>query len=369
MLYRSIFALLLSVSLLVSGCATTGQSEDPTLKTAAKPAYSIEGVNDSLIVSVSPARQTLQIAGSTGAILGAGISAISNAKHRRAITEAIGGYDCGAVFEERLESRLLALVPNGERVSNRVSTAGYRSHQEAEQARYDALDRNGHALVLDLSMTYGLFGFEGTLIAKFDGALRSMPDGSAIWRESIVVNSASILASDRLADPSKTLAPNFSSPRLKVEDDAIAQWTGDGGKVFQERYVTAVDGCVSAVLTDLGLVDEALGHYYLGKQKMNQKKFEAADKHFRRALELDPSLIEAQNGFAVNLAHNGQIEEAIAADKALIENHPDYAAGQFNLAYWYAIDQGAPEEARSYYKKAQELGLPSLKKIDKALNK
>ena len=338
------------------------------IKASKDMVWSLRANQQEMIVAVSPARQTLQILGSTGAILGTGISAIANEKYRLQVEEALKGYDAGKVFEERLTQRLQSVVSgNLQQVNGLESASGYPDLRAAQKARFESLGKDNRDLLLDLRMTYGLFGFEGTLIAKLEGDLHEIPSGHRVWDDVLVVSSEPILASDRLTDPTKMLSANFSSPRLSVEEGAISQWTGDGGKELRARFEEAVDGVVSAMLTDLGLVNETNGAYFLGQVAMNRKKYDLANTWFDKSLAVDPANLDAKNGKSVNLAHADEVEKAIAIAKEIVSTNPDYAPAQFNLAWWYATKLKDGAQARPYYEKAQALGMSKEKKIDKVL--
>lgn len=357
------------ISVIASGCATTPEKGPGALKDAKTPAWSLKANQDEMIVAVSPARQSLQIAGTSAALLGAGIDAIANDKHRKAIRAVLEGYDAGKVFEERIQQRLEAAVPGVERVAPLGSTAGLQSMKAAHELRYAGIAKKGADTLLDIKMTYGLFGYEGLLVAKLEGSLRRLPKGTELWGNTIVVSAEPILARDKLSDPTNTLGPNLSSPRLSAADDAIAKWTDDGGKTVRTRFETAVDGGVSALLCDLGLVEEAVGEYYLGKAAMNRKKFDEANAHFEKALMLDPTLDDARNGRAANLAHNNQVDQAIALAEEITASNPAYGPAWFNLAWWYAVEKQDAANAKVCYEKALALGMPSEEKIEKALAK
>lgn len=336
---------------------------------AKAPAWSLRASQREMIVQVSPARQTLQILGSSAAVIGTSISAVVDEKYRRQVDEVLQGYDADKVFRERLEARLNEVIgAKLKSVGALTSTAGYSTPHDAAEARYASLGKAGTDLILDLKMTYGLFGYEGTLIAKLDGDLHETPSGHRVWNDTLVVSSEPILATDRLTDPTKMLSSNFSSPRLSVEEGAIAQWTGDGGKELRRRFEAAVDGVVSALLTDLGLVNEAIGDYYLGKVAMNRKDFDIAAAYFDKALALDPKYVDAQNGASVNWAHAKNVDKAIAIAEEIVAANPEFGPAHFNLAWWYATAKKDAAKAKPHYDKALSLGLPQEKKIDKALN-
>ncbi|NIA14801.1 MAG: hypothetical protein GWP08_12055 [Nitrospiraceae bacterium] len=340
-----------------------------TLSEAAGPAWSLAVSRDEMVVSVSPVRQSIQILGSSGALLGMGIDAVVNDKYRRRVNKAMGDYDPSAVLEERLASRLSEAVPNISRAAPLGSTAGYQTKRDAEKVRYERLAKTGRDMLLDIKATYGIFGYEGILVAKLDAKLLLLPEGKKVWKNTIVASAESVLAHDKLSDPTKQLGPNLSSPRFKVADDAIEQWTGDGGKELRRRFEESMDGALSAMLTDTGLAEEALGEYYLGKGAMNRKKFTQADAHFRKAMALKPGFTEAQSAWTVNLAHNGQVDEAIVEGRKLTEAAPEFGPPWFNLAWWYAVEKDDPKAAQPFYTEALALGMPENAKIEKALGK
>lgn len=356
-------------AIVLAGCATGPEPGQPTgLKDASAPRWALKGVEDEMVMAVSPARRTMQLAGSSGALIGAGVAAVANDRYRRAMDEVLEGYDAGALFAERLTGRLTAAVPGPmSAVPPLTSTAGFHSKQQAEQARYASLSKHGADVLLDLRMTYGLFGAAGTLVAKLDGRLVLLPKGRELWDNTIVVYADPILADQRLTDPTRQMGPSFSGLRLTAKQDAIERWTRDGGTHFRKCFEEVVDAAVSALLCDLGLAQEAPGEYYLGKLAMNRKEFAQADAHFRKAIELAPEWRDAQNGRIVNLAHGGKLDEAVEAARQLTESAPDYAPGWFNVAWWLALEKQDPGAAKPYYEKAVELGLPPHEKLDRAL--
>ncbi|MBI2431284.1 MAG: tetratricopeptide repeat protein [Candidatus Hydrogenedentes bacterium] len=349
-------------------CAATAEAPPLAAGQAKSPAWSLDTRQKEMIVSVSPARQTLQIAGTTGILLGAGISAISNAKHRKAVEEILNGYDAGSIFQEHVETRLQETFgPALERVDPPDPPIRHEDRRAYARDRLRAISHQGHDILLDLEMTYGLFGFEGTLVAKLVGVLRDLAQGEALWEKTLVVSSEDILASDRLTDPTKRMMPNMRSPRLTVEEGAIEQWTSDGGVILKQRMNEAIEGVVAALVTDLGLAQDPKGHYYLGRLVMNRKNFEEAHQLYQEALKLAPDMTAAKNGMSVNLAHNGQLDEAIALAQELTQSAPEYGPAWYNLAWWHAVERNDLAAAGPYYEKALALGMPPEKDIEKKL--
>ena len=367
-MFARVFASVLALALL-AGCVTTNDNQVSSLTEAQKVAWSLDANQDEMLVSVSPARQTLQMAGTSGLVVGAGISAVVNDKYRRIVREALDGYDAGALFQDRLATRLQeAMGKDLEQVSPLGATAGYSNKREAQQARLEGIAKRINAdVVLDLNMTYGIFGFEGVLAAKLDGRLLTVPKGREIWGRAIVATTQPVFAGDGLSDPTKQLGPDMGNLRLTVEEGAVEQWTANHGAELKRRYEEAVDGVISALLASLDLVHEPLGECHLGVNAMNRKDFKEAEEHFRAALGIEPTFVPAINARAVNLFHNDQTDAAIEIAEQIVAANPDYAPAWYNLAWFQAIGKEDGAAAKPYYEKARALGMPENSKIEKAI--
>ncbi len=338
------------------------------VKTAQSIGWSMDEDHSEMVVAVSPVRQTLQIAGSAGTLLGASISAIANEKYRKAIEETLDGYDGAAVFRERLEQRLsAALGERAKRVSPMGSTAGANNVRDVQKERLARLAEAGQDLVLDLNVEYGLFGYQGLLVAKLDAKLYDTDSTHKVWSDSLLASAEYILATDKLKEPTQQLMPNLADPRFSIAEDAIAQWTGDGGATFRSRFEAAADGCISALLMELGLEENAQGAHYLGRVYLMRKEFEAAEAYFKIALKLDAGHLPAKNGLSVTLYHAERIDEAIALAKEIVAADPEFGPAQYNLAWWLGVEKGDTEAARAYFEKAKSSGIPIEKKLAKAM--
>lgn len=367
---RSVGFLLGALALLpVVGCATTAEGP-ASLQAAQSPAWSAKAVPNEMIVAVSPAGKSLRVLGSSGIVLGASADAIVNAKFRAPIREALNGYDAAEVFRGIIKSRLEeALGREIAEVAPLGSTAGMSSRKEAQDARYASLGRRGADVVLDLVMTFGIYGSDGTLATKLDGKLVAVPDGDSLWDNVLVVTNEPILANAKLGDPTKRMGMTVMNPEFVVDDEKMAQWTADGGAILRERFEMAASAAVGAMLCDLGLANDAAGEYALGKLAMNRKKFKLAAEHFENAIKLDPDFIDARNGHAVNMSHFGQVDDAIAVAKSIADTNSDYGPAWFNLAWWYATKKNDAAAAKSCYEKALALGMPKDGRIEKAIRK
>lgn len=358
----------LSMLIAASPAQAADKKASEAVKAASSVGWSMDEERQEMVVAISPVRQTLQIAGSAGTLLGASISAIANEKYRKAIEEVLDGYDGAAVFRERLEQRLTAaLGERAKRVGTMPSTAGANNVRDVQLERLERLAEAGQDLVLDLDVEYGLFGYQGLLVAKLDAKLYDTESQHKVWSDSLLSSTEYILASDKLKDPTGQLMPNLADPRFSIAEDAIAQWTGDGGATFRSRFEAAADGCISALLVELGLEENASGAYYLGRVYLMRKQFDAAEAYFKIALRLDPAYVPAKNGLSVTLAHDDRLEEAIALAKEIVTSTPDFGPAQYNLAWWLAVEQDNPDAARPYYEQAKALGMPSEKKLAKAM--
>ncbi len=72
-----------------------------------------------------------------------------------------------------------------------------------------------------------------------------------------------------------------------------------------------------------------------GRLMLLQGEPEAAVRHFKRAVDLRPDLMEARNNLAVALRRSGKEAEAEEVLLAAIRQNPDYAPVHFNLAEIY----------------------------------
>lgn len=364
----TVVAGLLCLGLSCGGAYAADKDAAEAVAGAKSIAWSLDDDRTEMVVAISPARQTLQIAGSAGTLLGASISAIQNEKYRKAIEEVLQDYDGNAVFRERLEARLgQALGNRAVRINPMGSTAGSNDVRTLQDERLERGAAAGQDLVLDLRAEYGLFGYKGLLVAKLEAKLYETKTGHRVWSDNLLASPEVILASDKLKDPTANLMPNLSDPRFGADENAVAQWTGDGGKLFRERFETAVDGCISALLTELGLVQEAPGAYYLGRVYLMRKKFEAAQTYFNMALSIDPKNADAKNGLSVALAHDGKVDQALATEQELMASHPEYGPAHYNAAWWLAMEKGDAVAAKGHYEKAKALGMPENKKLEKAV--
>ncbi|MDX9975338.1 MAG: tetratricopeptide repeat protein [FCB group bacterium] len=348
------------------GCATGNPSGADALKQSAKPAWSLKSSQDEMIVATSPMRKTLQLAGSTGLIVGFSVDLVINSDYRDAVRQALNGYNTEEVFRSHVEQRLRETLPNGGRVQPLQSAAGYANEQEARQARYRSLAREGYDAVLDLRSRYGLFGTNVQLVTELDADLIAVPSGKKLWSTTVFATPEPALASDSLGNPQKKKRSSESAPQFSVDKAAFARWTANNGEKLRAGFENGVKGVTDALLAELGLVTSAQGELYLGRIALSREDFTEAKEHFEAALRIDPTLVEALSAQSVNYAQAGQVDIAVQLAQGITKSHPDFAPAWYNLAWWHAFDLDDPAAAKPFYAEAQRLGLPPDAKLEKA---
>ena len=378
--YLSFYKLLSSISisltiLFMSGCATTRHEDGgEKLRTLSQPAWSYNSSQDRFAVAVSPARQTMQFAGTTGLLIGGSISVVSNARHRGPIDDLLAGYDAPAYIEEQLVSHLLsALHTPATRVEPMPSTAGYQDRRDTERDYYRSLGRQNFDGLLRLETTYGIFGPQGIMAVKIDGEIRTLPSGQTKWQRPFLSTSTSLLFGERLNDPTQRLTGDFRSPRLTVADGAIDQWTQDNGELLKETFEELTAGVISALLTDLELLRTPAGYYYLGVQSLYSRENETAWAQFQKALELtNPNEVlwaRTQNAMAFLLWNAGQKDDAFDRIKSILAHEPRLGAAHFNAAYYLSEKRIQLDEAARHYQEALKLGIRRSEYIEETLQK
>ncbi len=366
-LYASI--IVCSVGLILAGCSTARHRHDPEqVRNTPRPAYSLHMQQTDMVVAVSPVRQTMQIGGRIPAVLGAGVSAVQDNRHAVALREAVGEYDPGEVFKERttqavedhFANEITRILPQG-------TSAGFANAREARAARLAGLRRTGYDMVLDLDLTFGIYGPEGILAAQIAGTLTDVPSGRVQWRNEIAWYSTELFADIRWRDPMERMVPNYFSPRFSSDRDAVDQWTREDGKHLRTTFEEAVDGVTAAILTDLGLQETPEGLYTLGVHHLLNGREPEAAAAFVRTLELAPEMYAARNGLVVALIRDDQADTALTHAKKLVEAAPDYMPGHYNLAWCYAVEKNAPEKARPHYERAVALGASPSRRLERAM--
>jgi tetratricopeptide (TPR) repeat protein len=358
----------LGLCVLLTGCATGSKVEAPPARAmpdAQAPVFSVEDNRDTFTVSVSPARQTLQIAGTWGLVAGASISAIADDKYRQEIRDVLGDYDPGAHYEQRLQERLSEVLGDSLRqIPLMQQPVGNATLRETVTEYWSKLRDDGADLLLELEITYGLFGPRATVVTRLDCELIDLTKGDEVWQTAVYAFSDPILASTPLRNPSNRVKPNFGSPKLRSEGDALARWTKSGDDSLRREFEGCVEGAIAALLTALDVEASADGAYRLGTMALVRRDLETAKGRLNAALALKPEFLDARMALAVAQAHDGDVDGAIAATTALTEEHPDYAAAWYNVAWWTLKEKNDAVAAGPYYVRAKALDMPTIKALE-----
>jgi tetratricopeptide (TPR) repeat protein len=356
------------VVLALAGCAGTSADRGvEAITQSASTAWALSAASLEPVVAVSPAQRSLRIAGSAGTVIGTSITAVENDRYRRMVLEGLGDYAPGALFEATLRARLGEHFGENE-VAPLGSTAGYHSRREVTDARYDRVAAMGHESLLDVKMTHGLFGPRAVLAVSLENTLVTLPGGGRRYAREIIALPGPLLANATAENPMSGMLPDFGENLLGVESGAVERWLEQGGEPYRAAFEQLMEDAVAALLTELGRIDDARGHYTLGRQALRERKPDEALTHFDRALALDPAMLEGASARSVALASAGQFAEAVAAAEAVLAHDPSYGPAHFNLAWWHAVELKQPDAAREHYAQAQALGMPAARKIEKALS-
>lgn len=345
------------------GCSSARSRHDPeVVRNVPHPAFSLALQQPDIIVAVSPVRQTMQIGGNIPMLLGAGISAVQDDKYGLRVREALGDYDPCVVLLDRMKQRIAqGFHQDLQQVAPQGTAAGFANMREAQEARLEGLRSSGYDTVLDLELRFGIYGPQGILVVKAAGELFDVQTGRLLWRNEVASYSVELLADMKWRDPMQRMKSSITALRFSAEDDAISQWLPENAAPLRAAFEKAVDAVSAAILTDLGLQETPEGLYALGAYLLLDKEFEAAEEKFTRAIELAPNMAEAMNGLAVTLANTQRVEEAIALAEKLVDAHPDYAPGQYNLALWQALENEDTASIFPQYEKALNFGASILK--------
>ena len=357
------------LSAVLAGCATTTPTVKASLAEADKVAWAVKGADEEFTVAVSPAGGTIKMVPRVGKVVGTTVDLVINDRYRIAIREALGDYSLPDVFLSRLEARLAKVVAAGSltAVSSLDSTAGFHSTQDAQAARLTGLGKEGTEVLLDLDVQYGIYGAECEMRLTLGGKVVTVPGGRTLWRGKIPITVGPFLANLKFKNPLLSQVAYFNKPRLSVDKDAATEMTQDDAVALREQFETAVDAGISALLCDMGLIEEGLGQYYLARHDFQKKRFDKAQERFERAMELTNNRTDVLNDLAVTCDRQGQPDKAIRLALQILEQRPEYGPALFNLAWWFAFEKENWVEARRYYEQALEAGMAPSNKLEKGL--
>jgi len=363
----ALVAAVLSVTV-VTGCATKSPTITEALSGAEMTAWAVKGAGDELTVSVSEAGRTIKLIPRVGKVAAISVDAMVNDKYRVAIRAALEDYGLEEVFVSKLRDGLEQSAPNRlVQVGPLTSTVGYHTAQDAQDARLRRLGKEGVSVLMDVDVEYGVYGAAFGMRVALAARMVSVPEGRRIWRGKVRVVLGPFLANMKSKNIVERRISGLTDPQLTVDKDAMVELTGDDAALLKEQFEVCVAAAVSALLCDMGLADEPLGHYHLGRRAFEDQDYEEATEHFRRAQTLGATSMDLRNDLAVTHARLGRVDEAVDSATQILDEEPEYAPALFNLAWWNAFDKEDLDTARRYYEQALAADMAPSKKLEKAL--
>jgi tetratricopeptide (TPR) repeat protein len=148
---------------------------------------------------------------------------------------------------------------------------------------------------------------------------------------------------------SLTTKPSFNP---KGEESAVKQTPPPLSPVTQKEEAPPKSVAVEQEgEKDHTLASEALTHFNLGVTFYNQKEFSKAIQAYQKAIELDPTYVEAYNNLGIIYQTAGGAKSAIEAYQKATEINPKYEKGYNNLGLLFLLE-GCYEEALEAFQKA-----------------
>ncbi|MBI4657681.1 MAG: tetratricopeptide repeat protein [Verrucomicrobia bacterium] len=96
----------------------------------------------------------------------------------------------------------------------------------------------------------------------------------------------------------------------------------------------------------------------LGSAHLRSRQFDAAEKCYQNALQLNPALPEALNGLGLIQLQRKRLREALTYLNAALEKRPDYGPALLNLAIVYHQQPGSRQTALRKYREYLDLKPP-----------
>jgi predicted CXXCH cytochrome family protein len=145
----------------------------------------------------------------------------------------------------------------------------------------------------------------------------------------------------------KALAPLLKDPVRAVRTEAAARLAGLPAQLLGETQRKAQVGALEEyVAIQVYGSDMPSGPYNLANLETTQGRHAEAEKHYRRALEIDNQFFLARTNLALLLNQSGRNTEAEALLREAMVAQPDSAGAAFNLGLLLA-EEGKTTEAES----------------------
>jgi Tfp pilus assembly protein PilF len=185
------------------------------------------------------------------------------------------------------------------------------------------------------------------LLARYPGAentaalVGALADEDALIRHTAIGN----LQPPDPAQLAKALVPLLEDPVRAVRAAAAARLAEVPAELLtQAQRKTQAAALEEYVATQLYASDMPSGPYNLANLEMIQGRYAEAEKHYRRAIEIDDQFFLAKSNLALMLSRQGRNAEAAVLLREAAAAQPDNAEVAFNLGLLLA-EEGKPAEA------------------------
>jgi tetratricopeptide (TPR) repeat protein len=172
--------------------------------------------------------------------------------------------------------------------------------------------------------------------------IKSSQDGKALYRElsDLLLRAGKISAAMNILEKSLDIGSDGEAPERVSQE---GKWLFDRGLEFADAYLyeDAVE-CFRQAM-DCGH-DTFDAHYCLAGVYKSLERFNEAETHCRRSLELNPRFAPAYILLGSLLKKPGQLDESVAACKKAVLLDPDCTAAYYDLACYYSL-QAKREQA------------------------
>jgi serine/threonine protein kinase len=260
-----------------------------------------------------------------------------------------------------------------------VSSLSVRPSSAVEHYRHQTIDlrQAGAALNVD-TLLMGSYEKEGDDL-RITAQLIDVKPMNILWRDTIDVRYDKLLTvDDRVAEriisglelsltPSESAHLKSDKPRPEAYEsylrgvDLYALNDFESAIAMLEKSAL-IDPGYALTWSHLGQAYEANASLQFGGRQQYQKALEA----YRRALQLNPALIEARVNMANFLIDTGRVEEAVPLLRAALESNRNSAGAHWELGYAYRF-AGLLQDSVRECELARQID-PSVKLTSSAIN-
>ncbi|HKP95667.1 MAG TPA: tetratricopeptide repeat protein [Fibrobacteria bacterium] len=165
--------------------------------------------------------------------------------------------------------------------------------------------------------------------------IKSSQDGKALYRElsDLLFRAGKISAAMNILEKSLDIGAEGEAPERLAQE---GKWLFDRGLEFADAYLyeDAVE-CFRQAM-DCGH-DTFDAHYCLAGVYKSLERYQEAETHCRRTLELNPRFAPAYILLGALLKKPGHLEESVVACKKALLLDPDCTAAYYDLACYYSL--------------------------------